>query len=186
MGSFIFRNNILFNFRLVDWKWKEVESYFVVIGFILLSALAKLLFHKTKFISSRIPESCLLIVMGIMFGGFLYAVDACTLHNECTDPKKKIFPEFTPELFFYILLPPIILESAYSLHNKIFVDNIKTIILFAVLGTILNFLMIGGFLILAQYIHAYLPKRWTHTLTANITPVQILLFSSLISAVATN
>ena len=35
---------------------------------------------------------------------------------------------FTPELFFYYLLPPIILEAAYCLHNKHFFDNIRAIL----------------------------------------------------------
>ena len=42
------------------------------------------------------------------------------------------FPKFTPELFFDFLLPPIILEAAYSLYNKAFFDNLQTILLYAV------------------------------------------------------
>ena len=42
------------------------------------------------------------------------------------------FPEFTPELFFHYLLPPIILEAAYSLYNEAFFDNLQTILLYAV------------------------------------------------------
>ena len=45
---------------------------------------------------------------------------------------KCSFPEFTPELFFHFLLPPIILEAAYSLYNKAFFDNLLTILLYAV------------------------------------------------------
>jgi len=172
--------------RLVDLRWHEVEPYIIVMGFIVVSGLAKLLFHRAHFISSRIPESCLLIIMGIVFGGFLYGLDGCIMQKECNDQNQEIFPEFTPELFFYILLPPIILESAYSLHNKVFIDNILTILLFAVVGTILNFLLIGGLLILGQDLYSYLPDSWTNGTSSNVTEttdVQILLFSSLISAV---
>ena len=42
------------------------------------------------------------------------------------------FPKFTPDLFFHFLLPPIILEAAYSLYNKAFFDNLQTILLYAV------------------------------------------------------
>ena len=42
------------------------------------------------------------------------------------------FPTFSPDLFFHFLLPPIILEAAYSLYNKAFFDNLQTILLFAV------------------------------------------------------
>ena len=166
-----------------------MEPYIVVMGFILVSGLAKLIFHKAHLISSRIPESCLLIIMGILFGGILYAVDSidgCLLQHECSELNNSIFPEFTPDLFFYILLPPIILESAYSLHNKIFIDNVRTIILFAVVGTVMNFLMIGGVLIFAQNTNPYLSEQYnnsTESSVSNTTDVQILLFSSLISAV---
>ena len=78
----------------------------------------------------------------------------------------EYFFEFTPELFFHFLLPPIILEAAYSLYNKAFFDNLNTILLYAVVvsnpawgfahtspkrfvlqGTLFNFLVIGGLLI---------------------------------------
>ena len=48
------------------------------------------------------------------------------------------FPEFTPEFFFHYLLPPIILEAAYSLYNKAFFDNIHTILLYAVVVRIME------------------------------------------------
>ena len=170
----------------MDFRWVEVEPYIIVMGFIVVSGLAKLLFHKANFISSRVPESCLLILMGIVFGGFLYAMDACISQDDCSGQKKDIFPEFTPDLFFYILLPPIILESAYSLHNKVFIDNIMTILLFAVVGTAINFILIGGVLIIAQDLHEYLPDQQansTESEETKTTDVQIFLFSSLISAV---
>ena len=34
-------------------------------------------------------------------------------------------------IFFDFLLPPIILEAAYSLYNKAFFDNLGTILLYA-------------------------------------------------------
>ena len=37
-------------------------------------------------------------------------------------------------------------ESAFSLHNKVFMDNLRSIILYAVFGTICNFLMIGEYM----------------------------------------
>ena len=37
----------------------------------------------------------------------------------------------TPQIFFDFLLPPIILEAAYSLYNKAFFDNLGTILLYA-------------------------------------------------------
>lgn len=45
-------------------------------------------------------------------------------------------------MFFY-LLPPIILDSAYKLCSKYFVFNMDVILLFALVGTLLNWLAIG-------------------------------------------
>ena len=38
---------------------------------------------------------------------------------------------FVHRIFFDFLLPPIILEAAYSLYNKAFFDNLGTILLYA-------------------------------------------------------
>ena len=51
------------------------------------------------------------------------------------------FPKFTPELFFDFLLPPIILEAAYSLYNKAFFDNLQTILLYAVVVSTSSYLI---------------------------------------------
>ena len=94
------------------------------------------------------------------------------------------FPHFTPELFFYILLPPIILESAYSLHNKVFFVNIGPVLMYAVVGTTLNFILIGSLLILVQYMRKIILQD--NDYGDQPTPSQVLLFASLISAVGKN
>ncbi|KAH6932438.1 hypothetical protein HPB50_005911 [Hyalomma asiaticum] len=84
-------------------------------------------------------------------------------------------PNFSPDLFFLFLLPPIILESAYSLHDSAFFSNIGTILLFAVLGTIINAFTIGPSLYFLNNIGAIgLP---------DLNLLECLVFSSLISAV---
>ncbi|KAH8041657.1 hypothetical protein HPB51_017459 [Rhipicephalus microplus] len=84
-------------------------------------------------------------------------------------------PNFSPDLFFLFLLPPIILESAYSLHDSAFFSNIGTILLFAVLGTIINAFTIGPSLYFLNNVGAIgLP---------NLGLLECLVFSSLISAV---
>ncbi len=42
---------------LATWKWEHVESYITITCFIVLSSLAKLVFHHAHFISSRYIES---------------------------------------------------------------------------------------------------------------------------------
>ena len=51
--------------------------------------------------------------------------------------------EMTPSLFFLYLLPPIILEAGYFMPARVFFDNIGTILLFAVIGTLFNAILIG-------------------------------------------
>ena len=50
---------------------------------------------------------------------------------------------FTATLFFNVLLPPIILDSAYSLYDRDFLGNLGAIIQFAVVGTLINVFAIG-------------------------------------------
>ena len=154
-------------------------------GFILLSGLAKLGFHRAHVISSKVPESCLLIILGVIFGGMLYLFydDECSLNQRCLDYSHLVFPKFTPDLFFLYLLPPIILEAAYCLHNKHFFDNIRSILFFAVVGTVINFLLTGGLLILVQYLGWIGLQEDSNGNYGSLSTVEILLFASLISAV---
>ena len=51
---------------------------------------------------------------------------------QCLDlNSRKQFFMFVCRIFFDLLLPPIILEAAYSLYNKAFFDNLGTILLYA-------------------------------------------------------
>ena len=89
--------------------------------------------------------------------------------------QHHLVPQFSAELFFYILLPPIILESAYSLHNKVFLDNLGTILLYAVPGTAFNFLLTGALLVLTE--------SWRLVSGEGPSPAETFLWASLISAV---
>lgn len=77
------------------------------------------------------PESCLLIVVGVVIGVVLYF---------CTDVAVS---PLTPNTFFFYMLPPIILDAGYFMPNRLFFDNLGTILLMAVVGTIFNIATIG-------------------------------------------
>lgn len=51
---------------------------------------------------------------------------------------------FDPEIFFNIILPPIIFYAGYSLKRKYFFKNLGTILTFAIIGTTLSAVLIGG------------------------------------------
>ncbi len=55
--------------------------------------------------------------------------------------------EFKPELFWYCVLPPIILQQAYSLRKQDFFTHLMPILMFGVLGTVITF----GLLTLCAY-----------------------------------
>lgn len=87
----------------------------------------------TPKLSKIFPESCLLIVVGVVIGLFL--VLCSSVH---------VSP-LTPDTFFLYMLPPIILDAGYFMPNRMFFDHLGTILLMAVVGTIFNTLTIGKF-----------------------------------------
>ena len=144
-----------------------MKNNLAVMGFIILSGLAKLGFHRAHVISSKVPESCLLIILGTVTGGALYLDQA--------QERDTVLPQFTSDLFFFYLLPPIILEASWSLYNPNFFSNLRAILLFAVAGTLLNFLLLGGLLVAVV--------RAGLVTTTSLTTIQTFLYASLISAV---
>ena len=88
-------------------------------------------FHLLPGLSSVVPESCLLIVVGLLAGGLIKA-------------GGQKLPVLDSQLFFLCLLPPIILDAGYFLPIRPFTENIGTILTFAVAGTLWNVLFVGG------------------------------------------
>uniref|UniRef100_A0A7N8XQU6 Sodium/hydrogen exchanger n=1 Tax=Mastacembelus armatus TaxID=205130 RepID=A0A7N8XQU6_9TELE len=79
-----------------------------------------------------------LLVIGILMGGFIKIIESQELAN------WKEEEMFRPNMFFLLLLPPIIFESGYSLHKGNFFQNIGSITLFAVIGTAISAFIVGG------------------------------------------
>uniref|UniRef100_A0A915PZT1 Sodium/hydrogen exchanger n=1 Tax=Setaria digitata TaxID=48799 RepID=A0A915PZT1_9BILA len=80
---------------------------------------------------------------------------------------------FSPNIFFLVLLPPIIFESGYNLHKGDFFTNMFPILSFAIMGTVISALTIGSALyILGQADLVY-----------KLTAAESFIFGSMISAV---
>lgn len=82
---------------------------------------------------------------------------------------------FSPEFFFFVLLPPIIFEAGYSLEKKHFFENIGAITLFAFGGTIISAFVVGWL--------TYWSSQLGLISVDKDNPMEALLFGSLISAV---
>ncbi|CAO2610116.1 Sodium/hydrogen exchanger 5, partial [Lemmus lemmus] len=83
-------------------------------------------FHLSRKVTSLVPESCLLILLGLVLGGVVLAV------------AKKAEYQLEPGTFFLFLLPPIVLDSGYFMPSRLFFDNLGAILTYAVVGTLWN------------------------------------------------
>ena len=105
----------------------------------LIFILVYLGFHMTPKLHTIFPESCLLVVVGILIGFLLFLTSG---HPPST---------LTPGVFFLFMLPPIILDAGYFMPNRLFFDHLGTILLMAIVGTVWNMLTIGGSLYACGY-----------------------------------
>nr|CDS32202.1 sodium:hydrogen exchanger 2 (nhe2) [Hymenolepis microstoma] len=119
---------------LAGFKLEELTIYLTVTLFIMVIMLLKIGYQKVPHIGSYFPESLLLMLVGLAFGAIIRYTN-----SKCAFNALRL----SPHLFFNILLPPIMLESAYNIYNKKFAEILSTILFFAGIGTVLNFLFIG-------------------------------------------
>lgn len=171
--------------HLVSWRWSEFSSAIMFSGMIISAVILKIIFHHLPWLAKALPESCVLIVIGILSGTFIhYVVLDDILHLE--DKSEHPFPQFTATLFFNILLPPIILDSALALYDQAFFDNFVSVVIFAVFGTLFNVFTIGYSLYGLSY-YGVLGSFAVNTTGVveemQLAPTECLIFSSLISAV---
>lgn len=152
---------------LAAWRWSEFSSHIIISLTILLCGLFKLVFHRINILSKSVPESCVLILLGVVVGA--------TVDLALND--QSLVPHFTASLFFNILLPPIILNSAFALYDRDFLSNLSSVLMFAVVGTLINVLVIG----LVLYSLATAGILGKHCELMGI--IDAFIFSSLISAV---
>jgi len=67
----------------------------------------------------------MLIVLGVVVGMVLYLADS--------DDHQ-----LNNRTFFFVLLPPIIIDAGYFMPTRSFFDQLGTIILYAVIGTMVR------------------------------------------------
>ncbi|XP_034128881.1 sodium/hydrogen exchanger 9 isoform X3 [Drosophila guanche] len=119
------------------------------------------LWFKTN--SSKLPEG--IKTYAYVFRGQVYDVDENEIDLKAT---------FDPEVFFNIILPPIIFYAGYSLKKKYFFRNLGAILTFAIVGTTLSAFLIGGFMYGCVKL---MPKY----LSSSFTFLDTLYFGALIS-----
>jgi len=136
--------------------------FVVILGLCILAAYM-IKIHSFYYL----PECAAAIFVGLIVGGLARVVYPSV--------EEMAFLSFQSELFFFLLLPPIIFEAAYSLNKKDFFSNFWSISLFAVCGTIISTFMFG-------YMVYYLGVlKFVHIDTSS--PMEALLFGALISSV---
>jgi len=171
--------------HLVSWRWPEFSSAVMFCGMIISAVILKIIFHHMTWLAKALPESCVLIVIGILSGTLIhYVILDDILHLE--DKSEHPFPQFTATLFFNILLPPIILDSALALYDQAFFDNFVSVIIFAVFGTLFNVFAIGYSLYglsASGLLGSFIVNSTGTPEEVHLAPTECLIFSSLISAV---
>ena len=151
------------HFAVFHFEFEHTSGPIIIALWIFLSLLARVSFHMMPGIRTVFPESCFLIVLGIIIG-FIFFLSS-----------GQIVSTFTPKLFFLLLLPLIIFEAGYFMPNRMFFDHLGTVLLMAVIGTMWNTFSIGGSLYLVGLTGCFGDDP------PNV--LETFLFSSLISAV---
>ncbi|XP_069751610.1 sodium/hydrogen exchanger 1 [Narcine bancroftii] len=149
-------------FPVISFDFQHVRPQFVVALWILLASIMKLGFHFLPRLSSIVPESCVLVCVGLIVGGLIKGVGL--------DP-----PVLKADVFFFYLLPPIILDAGYFLPIRPFTENLGTILSFAVIGTLWNASFVG--------ILMYAVCQFSGTKLKEIGLLSTLVFGSITSAV---
>lgn len=122
--------------------------YGLLVGVILRYGIPATSYHN------KTPPSCVLtqgpvstLLLNVSGKFFEYTlkgeINSREIHNvEQNDMLRKV--TFDPEVFFNILLPPIIFHAGYSLKKRHFFRNLGSILTYAFLGTALSCFVIGN------------------------------------------
>ena len=155
-----------------------INIYFVIFLSLLALVLVMSKFlHDRPKLASILPEAGLTIIIGTISGYFIFSYS----DNQQSDDDGNISDQvtdgllsFSPTVFFFVLLPPIIFNSGFTIKREIFFRHIVPISLFACVGTAISALVIALSLQFAKGVG----------MTGNFQPhfTELLTFGALISA----
>ncbi|XP_068165389.1 sodium/hydrogen exchanger 2-like [Antennarius striatus] len=111
--------------------YPRIQIPFEFTLWVLLASFAKIAFHIYHKITIWIPESCLLIAIGLIVGAIMHSV------------KEEPPAVLSSDVFFLYMLPLIVLDNGYFMPTRPFFENIGTVLWYAVVGTLWNSVGIG-------------------------------------------
>jgi len=169
------------------WESEEgINKYFVVFLSLLsiVLMLSKVL-HDYPRLGAILPEAGMTIIVGAI-AGFLIFITTPVSDTDDAEDDDSMFNgninqfvaegllSFSPKVFFFILLPPIIFNSGYTLKGELFFRHILPISLFACFGTAISTFVVA---IMLQFLKSA-------GLTGDFQPhfTELLTFGALISA----
>ena len=100
-------------YPVATFNFDHVSDIYAITLWILLGSLSKVGFQLSHKLTEKFPESCLLIILGLVVGFLLY-------FTKLAEQKAYVL---NSETFFLFLLPPIILEAGYFMPNRPFFDK---------------------------------------------------------------
>ncbi|XP_062384094.1 sodium/hydrogen exchanger 2-like [Sardina pilchardus] len=158
-----FPNEEISNLPVFTMDYPRIQLPFEITLWILLASFAKIGFHVYHKITIWVPESCLLITIGLIVGAIMHSVQE--------EPPAVL----ESNVFFLYMLPPIVLENGYFMPTRPFFENVGTVMWYAVVGSLWNSIGIGLSLYAICQIEAFGVQ--------DINLQENLLFASIISAV---
>ncbi|XP_066248362.1 sodium/hydrogen exchanger 6 isoform X2 [Euwallacea similis] len=118
---------------------------------------------ETRYNSSLPPDTLSLYMPRP--GGSKNLTFQYVFRNEIDDVKENeidLKATFDPEIFFNIILPPIIFHAGYSLKRKYFFRNLGAILTFAIIGTTVSSFIVGALMYgCVQLMPAHLANSFT-------------------------
>lgn len=155
-------------FKYFGWHVTPVSGAILfIVGIFALLTVVRMFYTSHPKASQYVPESTFLVFLGVGLGVIISAISSA----EATY-LENLF-KFSHDIFLFLLVPIIIFESAYTLDKTSFFHNFAEIMVYAVVGTLMNTLFI------AFLLHAL--KRYF--VLQLYTTSQIFAFAALISAV---
>uniref|UniRef100_A0A7E4V829 Sodium/hydrogen exchanger n=1 Tax=Panagrellus redivivus TaxID=6233 RepID=A0A7E4V829_PANRE len=115
-----------------NFNWSYVEATYIVTCWILLSSVAKIVFNVNKKFGETLPDTACLVGIGLLLGLLL---TKCHVNKE--------FYKLDSTVFFLYLLPPIVFDAGYFMPNRALFENLDSVALFALVGTLFNTAAIG-------------------------------------------